>query len=218
MTCLEVRDRDGHILLELDAHGRLVRCRDDLDIINLVPERIVEAAAGGLDVKHLPDELKTVYCDDVELVNYGVSWANKGPWIMLRLPNEAAFERFKAIDIAALQRQLDARQSTLRAVIFEADLVHREAEPLYPAAGSWAHDLQSSGFFASADVRAQIKAHLNSAGSDDGEAVLAACLAQRLGYESIHHVPPEAVYLWAVDNGVADELPDGYRVMIREAL
>lgn len=197
MTCLQVTTRDGRVLLELDEHGQIVIADESVDVVNLVPDRIAAAAGGGLDLKNLPPELEVVYADDVEIANWGESWARGGPWVMLRLLGTDALARFRSINPPELARRLDDDGSTLRAVIFRADQVHFEDEIARSEAGVDFDVLDGSDFFSR--VRAA------------RPGMLPCYILEALGAAHWGQVSPAALYLWAVDRGVADYLPECYR-------
>ena len=191
-----------------------------------MPERIVAAAAGGMDPRNLPPELKVHFCGDVRIDDCGVSLA-AGPWMKLSVPSEGGDEfelpamSFETRDREEFEDRLEREQSTLRCILFEADQVHREEEP-EPAEdyAMQAQALMMSGWFMGARVREALVVRAYETTGTTGIRELqpprtsyeaATRLVRWLGYDRLELTPPEAIYLWAVDNGVADGLPDCYR-------
>lgn len=214
VTCLQVTTRDGRVLLELDEHGQIVTVDESLTVENMVPARIAAAAGGGLDIHHLPPELPVVFVGDVDLVDFGMS-ALENQWIKLGVPDEMDFDAIWSIRPDELRARLEGQQSTLRAVIFEADIVHVEDEPaskmLYE---KQALEMHRSDFL----LHPSVVANLPMAGGGKLPASLSEervrrghQLAHFLGQATLAHVDPAHVYLWAVDHGVADYLPECYR-------
>lgn len=123
-----LRVRDGGLtLLELDDNGEVTWLSETLELQSTVPERIISAAAGGMDVTNLPPGLEVILAEDVEVIDYGET-ALEGQWIKLRLP-AGGLDKIRGTDLLDLTKRLGLMGSTWRAVIFEADLVHREDEP-----------------------------------------------------------------------------------------
>lgn len=122
---LRVRE-GGRTLLEIDEHGEVVTIGETVEIQSTVPERIISAAAGGMDVTNLPPGLKVVLADDVELLDWGET-GTEGRWVKLGLP-AGGLRDLRASQPAQVAHRLKIMASTWRAVIYEADLVHREEE------------------------------------------------------------------------------------------
>lgn len=116
----------GETLLELDEHGEIRTCAEDVVVQSRMPERIIAAAAGGMDVTNLPPGLEVVLAEDVELLDWGET-AVDGQWVKLGLP-AGGLERIRAFTPWHLTEALARAGSTWRAVVFVADLVHKQSE------------------------------------------------------------------------------------------
>lgn len=192
---------DGLQRIDIDEDGLVAYCDSLLQVTkNTISDRIMSAAAGGMDVTSLPSGLNVYYSDDVEVLS--VSELGDGDRVMvLLLPmiadGAAPPDRFQTCDTDTINRGLEERRSTLRAVIFEGDLVHNEAEPeikaeFYDAAAA----LRDTKFLDVAQERL---------GMTETQIVSA------LGYSMLAEADPLAVFMWAADNGLDGYLPEEYR-------
>lgn len=179
---------------------------------NTIPERIANAAAGGMDPRNIPPGVKVHFCDDVRIRDFGTSWGD-GPWITIE-PITDDEEPTAELAVPALSDEvrnlvkmdehLHKQDLTLRCVIFEADIVNREAEPA-PArqARNYIQELVNDGFFGYHKVAV-------SAGGMAGQAhsYIAGLVTDELGYSSWDEVPFAAIDEWMKHHGLLSLAPD----------
>lgn len=220
-TCLRVHDRVGRLVLELDEAGYTCARGVGYTVENRVPERIVSAAAGGINFEDLPTELEVVMLGDVELVDFGKS-LKKGEWMTVRfldVDGDTGHILWAMEEPKALRKRLAAEQSVLRCILFVGDQVHREEEPEPPEDYAMqAQALMQSGWFGRPEVRNAMASIEQNIGPPRSSAEACHSLIHRIGYHQLQTTPPAAIYLWAVDNGVVDGLPDCYRVSVTEEI
>ncbi|MBX9609707.1 MAG: hypothetical protein K2Y51_26090 [Gammaproteobacteria bacterium] len=206
-----VHTATGKPLVEVTVDGTTYVHSPHLHVENYIPERIASAAAGGMSLKDLEDpessEVPVYFMGDVDVVE--LSETVEGQFIVLRALDIKGGELGGEESLAERAARLEAEGSTMRCIIFEADQVHEEEEPEPEESYELeAQALWQSGFFSHPAVKTRVGDLTGRAVQSSGVAAMK--LSRMLGYEHLSQVPPEAIRLWAADNGVADLLPKGW--------
>ena len=207
MSALVIENEDGRVLLELDDHGQVVVRDESIRLENRIPERIEDAAKGGVTLAQLGD--KALLCADVDIEEYGRSWVDE-EWVRLSAADGDTFEALSKVNLSKLAGELNKKKSTLRCVIFEADLVNHEGEPELREWHDFAAELRASGFAEHPEVMEAVLVD----DSPGGYMSVMGRLCEHFGVDHESQIDPAALYLWACDRGIADHLPESYKTAL----
>ncbi|MCP5230882.1 MAG: hypothetical protein H6948_02110 [Zoogloeaceae bacterium] len=217
---LEVRRESGDVLLEVDEHGQSTKYLggmldwDDIDIVvdNRIRARIESAACGGATLDTLIGCRSGLCLGDVDDIVVADSVYRKGmAAVTVLMPAVMANQLRRNLARLGMDEGIEGRGDGLRMFLFVADQVIREGEPEPEEWPMFAAALTTQGVGETAFAfHPRVRTAIEDLVSGTVPTV-AVVLPSLFGVKYLAQIPPKALWLWAVDNGVHDLLPDCYR-------